>query len=281
LIGATSYGVGCATVVANEAIPGVYARAAGAQLSPYASQATDTSPEQPEHISGTPQIDRDGNTIICAGNPLTWTAGVDQVDQLVRRFIPPFTFETVSRTGIYELDDGDFSDRFICEMHGRASGAGGYGLARSAFIQADPPPPPPAPVQVQVPGPTQTVTVPGPTQIVEVDPRANDRSAPTTRSVRRSCSRTRVCTFTVVTRDATPSAGVTNVNAVLTSLRTRRGRTTSTTTFLRGAAVRGREGTFRVRTRRLAAGSHSVLFAAVDGAGNVQRTPRRVSFRLR
>jgi len=219
--------------------------------------------------------------IFCVGNPLTWSGGVDQVDQLVRRFTPPFTFETVSRTGIYELDEGDFGDRFICEMHGRASGAGGYGLARSGFIQNEAAPPPPDPVQVPVPGPTVEVPVPGAPQIVEVDPRAADKTAPGTRSIRRSCTRRRVCTFTIATSDATPSAGVTNVNALLTSVTRRGRRTTSRTTFLRGARVAGQAGTFRIRTRRLAAGSHSMLVTAVDGAGNVQRTPRRSSFRLR
>jgi trypsin len=277
LLGVTSYGLGCALVVDNVAVPGVYSRAAGDQLKPYANQSPDTSPVQPEHLSGVPQITRDGDTILCVGNALNWSGGVDQVDQLVRRFTPPGTLETVSRTGVYTLDEGDFGDRFICEMHGRASGAGGYGLARSGFIKVEDAPPP---AVVQVPGPTQTVTVPGPTQTVTVDPRANDKTAPTS-SVRRSCTRKRVCTFTVTTSDPAPSAGVTNVNAILTSLRTRGRRTTSTTTALKATAVKNQAGTFRIRTGRLPAGSYTLLVSAVDGAGNVQRTPRRQSFRLR
>ena len=45
--------------------------------------------------------------------------------------------------------------------------------------------------------------------------------------------------------------------------------------------VAGQAGTFRITTSRLSRGTHVLHARAVDGAGNVQASPRRVTFRLR
>jgi hypothetical protein len=145
-------------------------------------------------------------------------------------------------------------------------------------------------VQVPVPGPVVTLPPPPPvTQVVPVfQPRLVDQVAPRTDRVTRSCTRRRVCTFTIRTSDAPPSEGVPNVMAVLNTVRTRpctrRGRRTQCASWraiiLRARPVAGQPGTFRVTPRRLARGSHVLLVNAVDAAGNVQPSPRRLTFRL-
>jgi secreted trypsin-like serine protease len=298
LVGVTSWGLDCAAVLDDgTVVPGVYARAAGTQLRDYVLAAVgpnaDPAGEQPtwDPTGDDPQIAVDGDAIFCVGNPLDWTGTQpDQMEQLIRRRLGPGSYETVSFTGLYFLDEGDFSDDFVCEVHGRAAGVGGYGLARSAVVNVDDAPAvPPTIVTQQVPIPVPTpVLVPGPATVVPVpQPRVEDDTDPRITSVRRSCTRRRICTFTVQTSDT--GTGVKTLAAALNTVRARscrRGgrRTTCAswrTTALGARAVPGRPGTFRITTRRLARGTHVLHVQAVDGAGNIQTTPRRLSFRLR
>jgi hypothetical protein len=134
---------------------------------------------------------------------------------------------------------------------------------------------------VAVPVPGQTVTINQP------DPRNFDTTNPRVSSVRRRCTRRRVCTFTIRATDA--ATGVKSLAVTLNTVRTRscrrNGRRTTCAswraTALRARPVAGQAGTFRVTTRRLSRGSHVLHARAVDGAGNVQASPRRVAFRLR
>ena len=303
LIGVTSWGLGCAVRASDgEPIPGVYARAAGTQLNAYVTAPvgtnSDPAPEQPWHDTGTPQIATPGDgTLYCApDNPsarVTWNGNPDEIEQLIRRRWGPDDYETVSFTGYYVLDEGDYSDQFVCELRARRSGAGGYGVARSGAVQVeDAPVIPPTIVEVPVPFPVPTpvlVPVPGPTSIVEVpvDRTASDDRDPRVSSVRRSCTKRRVCTFTIRATDT--GTGVKTVAAALNTVRTRScrrngKRTTCASwreTTLKARAVEGSPGTFRVVTKRLTRGTHVLHLRAVDRAGTIQATPRRVPFRLR
>jgi hypothetical protein len=303
LIGVTSWGLDCAFTFVdppnpNLVVPGVYARAADVQLRPYVDPATgptgaDPAAAQPQLVSGTPQVDADEDLVVCLGNPLTWSGAPDQVEQLIRRVVAPGEFETVSWTGLYTFDEGDFGDQFVCEVHARATGAGGYGVARSAAVQvADAPVVEPTVVTVTTPVATPVpVPVPSPPQLVPViqpDARDADDRDPRVRSVRRSCTKRRICTFTVTASDAGGS-GVKTLAAAVNTVRTRScrrgGRRTTCASWrsasLRPRAVRDENGTFRLTTRRLSRGTHVLHVRAVDRAGNVQERPRRVTFRLR
>lgn len=291
LVGVTSWGLACAaTLDDGTPVPGVYARAAGAQLRSYvlngiANNAVDLAEEQPFLVAGTPQLARTGSgALFCVGNALTWGASPDEVEQLIRRETAPGRYQTVSFTGLYTPDAGDFGDRFVCEVHAKRAGAGGYGLARSAVVQIeDAPVVAPTIVETQVP-----VPVPGPVVTVQVPvaPVADDAN-PRVRSVRRSCTRRRVCTFTIRTSDV--GTGVKTVAATLNTVRTRscrrNGRRTLCASWrvaaLRARKVAGTASTFRVTTKRLTRGSHVLHASAVDFAGNIQTTPRAVAFRLR
>jgi hypothetical protein len=311
LVGVTSWGIGCASKIPGTDIvmPGVYARVAGDALRDYAQDATDgtdDAPAQPEWVAGVPEIDGDDEVVYCVGNQLAWTAGVTQVDYLVRR-VTDNGYETVSSVGFYEFDRGDEGDRFVCEVRGKAPGAGGYGLApRSAQFPGPPVTPDPepeiVPVPVPVPGPTVTVPVPGPTitvpvpvevpgpEVVRPDPRDSDDTAPRVRSIRTSCSKRRVCTFTIRATDGQNGTGVKTLAVQLDTIRTRRcvrrGKRTTcsatiSSTILRAQAVRGQSGTFRVRTKRLSRGTHRLQVRAVDRAGNIQDNPTRRNIRVR
>lgn len=298
LHGVTSYGVECAGEDEDGPIPGVYARVTGSETNAYAvngADGTDDSPEQVEHVSGAPGIDTDESEgqvfVFCTGNELTWSGAPTQVDYFIRQ-VTGDGEQTVSSTGVYAVDESDDEgDAFFCEARGSRPDAGGYGIARSAGIVPIPDNGDPAPqvVEVPVPVPGPVVTVPGPPQVVPVptpDPRFGDTIAPRTRSVSRRCTSRRVCTFTIRVSDQ----GAAGVKAVFAQLQTpktrscRRGgrRTTcasTSTSFL--VARRQADGTYRVVTKRLARGSHVFLAAAVDGAGNIQSTARRVPFTLR
>lgn len=293
LVGVTSWGLGCAARLDDGTpVPGVYARASGTQLRPYvldgiAANGVDLADVQPEHVSGTPVLAAPGDgSIFCQGNPLTWSGDPDEVEQLIRRQLASGGFETVSFTGFYVLDDGDYGDRFVCEVHARRSGAGGYGLARSAAVRVqDAPVVQPTLVEVPVPVP---VPVPGDPVFVPVpQPRVEDDTDPRVSRVRRSCTRRRICTFTIAATDT--GTGVKTVAVTLNTVRTRscrrNGRRTICAswrpTTLRARKVAGTASTFRVTTRRLTRGTHVLHARAIDAAGNIQSTPRAVSFRLR
>ena len=224
LVGVTSWGLGCAARLDDGTpVPGVYARAAGAQLRDLVLEgvtdnAVDLDDAQPERVSGTPVLAAPGDgSILCSRQPADLGGDPDEVEQLIRRQLASGGFETVSFTGLYVLDDGDYGDRFICEVHARRSGAGGYGLARSAsWGRGRAGGPAEArrgarPVPVPVPGDPVFVPVP--------QPRVEDDTDPRVGRVRRSCTRRRVCTFTISATDA--GTGVKTIAVTLNTVRTR------------------------------------------------------------
>ena len=85
--------------------------------------------------------------------------------------------------------------------------------------------------------------------------------------------------------DAFPSAGLKSVQATLTTI-TRRtcrrvGHTRRCSSHVRTRTLHGTRitaTTFRIRSGLLSRGRQTLLVQMVDAAGNVQRTPRRVTF---
>lgn len=292
LVGVTSWGIGCATTEDGEILSGVYGRVSAPLLHAYADQATDNiddTSEQPYRTGGSVAVSSDpslsGGGIVCDVGTLTWGGTQPDMFEFLVRRLDGSVRETVSTTGFYTFDEGDAGRQFRCEIRARRGGVGGYGLARSGVVQAaQATPVSPVLVPVPVPGPVETVTVPGPPVLVQ--PPADDTD-PRVRSVRRSCTRRRVCTFTITASDI--GTGVKTVAVTLNTVRTRscrrNGRLTVCASWratpLRARKVAGTGSTFRVTTARLTRGSHVLHASAVDRAGNIQTTPRAVAFRLR
>lgn len=316
LVGVTSFGYGCA----DPDFPGVYSRITAPLLRTFATDAaaangnTAAGPlEQPywQGVGGVvPVVGNEaattaeiGDTLECyQSTNLAWGGAPDTLEYFVRRDEGDAGYTTVSTSPVYEFAAGDAGKRFVCELRARRSGAGGYGVVRSVPVTVQTPAvEPPPTVTVEVPGPTVTVPVevPGPTQTVPVPvpgptvtvpgpppPRVEDSSAPRVSQVRRACTKKRVCTFTATVTDAAPSAGVKQVTGTLASTTTRRctkGGRRTTCSSTRFAELRGtaRGTTATLRSKALAKGRHVLTLLAVDGAGNVQETPKRTRFTLK
>jgi len=299
LVGVVSFGSpGCD----DPARPGVYARVAAPALGAFVEAAIDgptdnDPPEQLRETGGAPVLGPSapvaGDVVTCSPGATTWSQAPQRVDRLIVRG-DPVDGDVVATDGDYQTSSADVGSSLTCVVRASRDDAGGYGRAmspRATVARAVvTPPPAPAPVAPDVPS-----DPPGPAPIVEppavlppppAEPVATpDASRPATRSVARRCTRRRVCTFTVTTADLPPSAGVAWLRARLTSrVRTRCATRRRACIRVRARAVKVKRidaTTFRVTTARLPRATHTLSVTAVDAAGNVQRTPRRVRFAVR
>jgi hypothetical protein len=293
LIGATSYGsAGC-----NDATtPGVYTRLTAPLIRPFAVAFADVDTgndplPQPfassvsAVLTGTPDV---GQTVGCAtAVGSTWANGPVDVEPVIRaKSSAGVSIRAVGTT--YKVRSTDAGVQLQCLLRAYASGAGGYGSASSAFSDPVPAPEPEAPPVDPAPPATTEPPPAGEVPVVPGPVAPADTAAPRTTSMRRSCNRrTRVCSLVVLTTDAVPSAGVKALTVALTSKTTRRcGKrrakrcsVTRTRAVKAGAPLGG--GRFSFKLPKLAAGVHTLLVLAIDGAGNVQPAATKMTFRVR
>jgi secreted trypsin-like serine protease len=300
LVGATSFGSpGCDLATR----PGVYARVVAPGMREFAqfpitSTTDDDAAPQPYRtntarptLAGTPAV---GQTVACGSTSgPTWSVAPVALLPVVRALTAVGSVETLAIGGSYTVRSEDVASRLFCELRARAAGAGGYGVATSNPFATEPVPMPVAPATSPTVTPAAPEPAPQPTVELPVTPSSPaapaapaDVLAPGVTSIRRSCrKRTRTCSFVVVTGDATPSAGVKALGVTLTSAvkrkcrRKRRKCTRSSTRGVRAKASTG--GRFTFKLKKLKKGVHTLLVTAVDGAGNVQRVPKRLRFRIR
>lgn len=293
LVGATSYGSAGCDLASR---PGVYARVTAAGMREFPESLLDldasNDPAPQPYWSGGPRpafsvAPEVGQTLTCPTSGPTWGPAATSVSlqPVIRELTGAGDLETLAFSSSYTVRADDVGARLFCEVRARSAGAGGYGVAQSA-LGAAVPAPAPAPTTSAGGSATSPTTAPAQTAQVPVAPATPaataDITAPSVTSVRRSCAK-RTCSFVVATGDATPSAGVKGLGVALTSVvastcRKRRCSKTSTRGVVAKAASAGR---FTFSLKKLRKGVYTLIFTAVDGAGNVQRSPTRLRFRIR
>ena len=297
LVGAVSFGTfDCL----DPEVPGVYARMDQLVLRTFAEEFSDGEdpddpPAQIEHTGGDPVLSgtlREGEQISCDPGDTTWSVADPVAESSRVRLYDEFTGEliTMSVDAPYTLTASDVDYQFLCEVHGKKTGAGGYGVARSglsgsvAAAPFTPPPPPPIP---PAPPPVIITVLPPPPDPQPFVPEPRDEGVPRPSRISRRCQR-RQCTLNFFTIDTTTSGaapvGVKAVQVRLTSrYRCVRGGRRRTCIRRRSfaAAPTLTPGVFRVRTPRLARGLHTVRVTAVDANGNREPRALTYSFRLR
>jgi trypsin len=295
LVGTTSFG---AEFCDDPDEPGVYARAAAPVLNTFIEDFRDgLDPSDPapqlEPTGGAPALTGTliaGEEIACGPGSTTWSDTPTSISARVRVYDPDFDeLITVAVDEAYTLRAADVGSQFVCELHARKDGVGGYGVDRtglSAPVKA-------APTTTTT---TTTTTVPPPIVIVAPPPPdpqpfvpepPRDTAAPQATIVSRSCTRARRCTLTIAVADPGFSAGIRSVNAKINfRVRTfcRIGRRIRRCVRPRTRFVAGRQvasQVFVVQTPKLYKGRTSISLTATDVAGNTQAVPTVRRFRLR
>jgi secreted trypsin-like serine protease len=289
LLGTVSYGSASCTEADR---PAAYSRIAAPGIADWAARAADDDPaNDPPTVPraqdgvplGAPTIAQpvEGEPTACGVGTFAFDDGDPErelptaVDFTILRLEDPLV--TTVGPAPYTPTAADVGKTFFCRATGRTVGGGGSVGATSAAS---------APTRAApVPAPPPVATTPAPAPIAA--PAAVDRTAPTITSVRRSCTTSRRCVFTIRPRDRGGSAGVMRITASLSRKVTRtcrrNGRRTRCTTTVtkRLAAIRRGDGTYRaVVPGRLAKGRYTLALLAIDAAGNIQRTATKVAFRL-
>ncbi|HEX2084388.1 MAG TPA: serine protease [Solirubrobacteraceae bacterium] len=305
LVGVVSFGSGGCDRADQ---PGVYARAGAPVLNAFIAdfrdgEDPDDPPAQVERagglasLTGSPKV---GQQLTCGPGATTWTTTPTSFSPRIRYYDWFFEeYVTVAIGPAYTLQDIDEGLQFVCEVHARATGAGGYGVARSApsapvsaaattttpttpapaspapttpTAPAFPPPDAPLPLDPNLPPP------PDPQPFV---PEPRDETEPRTTQITKRCVRRR-CTLMIRATDGGEAAsGVRSVVATLTSSYrcVRGGRRRTCTRARELTATRVAAGVFRVRTGKLPRRARNVLrVLAVDAAGNEELRPRAYGF---
>jgi trypsin len=307
LVGAVSYGSeGCD----DPRVPGVYARIGAPDLRSFVEAFRDgfgagDPAAQLEWTAGAPRLTgtlRVGEEIACDAASSAWSAAADTVAPRIRAFddSDPYGAElvTVAVGPTYRLTARDEGSGFVCEVHARRAGVGGYGVARSGVSEpvAPAPPSPDAGTTTATtttttptaPAPVAPAAAPAPVLPPPSDPQPfvpeppRDRAAPRTTAIARRCAARR-CTLTIRAADGGAGAsGVARVEITLVSRHrcVRRGRTRTCASERAVRATRVAAGVFRARTAALRRGArHTLEVVAVDAAGNREPRARTYAFR--
>ena len=301
LVGAVSYG---SPSCDDPDLPGVYARLGAPDLNAFVEEfrdgdETDDPGAQIEQTGGSPILTgtmRVGEQITCDPSNTTWSVAEPVSEERRVRWLSqggpgPFDDEliTLAVDTPYTVKEADVDELFLCEVHARKSGVGGYGVARSGLFEGQPrvsapsPTPSPTPAPAPPPPPPPAPVAPPPPDPQPFVPEPRDEQLPITTSVRRRCA-SRRCSFTVRATDDGPGAGVATVQARLTTtFRCRRaGRRRLCTRTRTLTVTRVAPGLFRLHSVRLRRGAlHILRVRAVDLAGNREARSRVLSFRLR
>lgn len=297
LVGVVSFGSpGCD----DPNVPGVYARAANPGLNAFVEDFRDGDdpgdpPAQLELASGTPSFTGTlevGEEITCGPGTTQWSATPSSLSPRVLAYdeVEEMLFP-VALGATYTLTEADVGWRFVCEVHARADGVGGYGVARSSpslvVVDRSTPvtPPPTDPGTPRFPPPDYVLpldpNLPPPTQPQPFVPPPRDEFEPRTTQVTKRCARRR-CTLTIRAVDeGAVVTGVRSVAVILTSRHrcVRGGRRRTCTRVRELVATRVADGVFRLRTGRLPRRArHVARIYAVDGAGNEQLRPLAYGF---
>jgi trypsin len=242
LVGATSYGTGCARALS----PGVYAKVAGLEIYGFTGTTVPTA--------GTASVEAVGDRLFC---------NVDgQIGRTYRRYRFLRDGAEIQDTSAndYDVTSADRGRDITCAVRGD-NGAGSATTPVSAAYRvptltpAPQPDPAPAPAPAAQPAPAPA---PAPAQPAVAPVFSTPRSpvtAPAT--LKRSCTKKRKCTFTIFSSAST------------VKLTLRRGKSTATIY----KAKRGKNGTFTVTTGALRKGKY---VATVTGATSA----KTVSFSL-
>jgi len=264
LVGLVSSGTDCG----NPRYPGVQTEVAEAGVHRFLTRLDlppAPRPTGPLAVSGTAET---GAALRCESAP--WTGAAVLRFQWLRDGgpLPDVPVGPPSEDPGYTPSEADAGHALSCVV--RATGDGGYGVQASA--------PSAVVVRGALPAPPQA---PAPAEDLRPLPRpaaVADAARPVVRIVRGSCSRrTRRCTLTATVSDRRPSAGISRLEARLTSTyrstcsRRTRGRTRRvpcTRTSARSVRPRALGNlTYRVQSPRVGHGRHRFRLVAVDRAG--------------
>jgi hypothetical protein len=298
LVGVVSFG---SELCNDPGAPGVYARVGAPDLNAFVEafrdgfQAGDPAAQiEPAGglpaLGGTPKV---GQQLTCDPGTATWTTTPDTVERRIRLRDPEAEdYVTVAVGPAYTLTSSDAGLQFVCELHAKKSGVGGYGVARSTLSA----PVAPASTTTTTPTDTTKTTVtpppvtpppvtpkPAPPDPQPFVPEPRDQVSPRTSRISKRCVRRR-CVLTIRATDAgAVVSGVSAVDLTLTTRYrcTRRGRARTCIRRTELTAQQVLPGVFRTRTAKLPRRSQNTLSVrALDGAGNEELRPRLYGFLL-
>ena len=253
LVGLVESGIGCA-----DDFPGIYDNVRDTDVQGFITSQPPQAPQQgsPTQIGGTPAS---GKAVTC--QPGSWSGSPSFLYEFIQ---DPGSGQNLkllsgpSPEGVYKVQPSDVGAQIFCIA--KASNDGGYGFGVSNTVTGQ--------------TPVVTSTVP-------------DSKRPTSAISRKTCGRTR-CVVNLQVADPLPSSGIAKVTvtmrwrAVVSCPRGSHSRhrcTKTKTKTLRAHSIGG--GHFVVTATRLKPQNYTLIFTAVDKAGNKQRRPTYTTLRVK